>query len=65
MTNQLQMIKLPELAQRLCLGKSTIQAMAARGDFPKPTKLNTRSAAWPVSQVEAWLEQRTKLTNQK
>ncbi len=43
----------------LCpVGKSTIYRWMEEGKFPKPIKLGERAAAWRVSDVLAFLEQR-------
>lgn len=42
------------------LSRSTIYALMARGEFPKPVKLTDRAVAWPESAVARWLADRAK-----
>lgn len=42
------------------LRRSTIYAMMARGDFPKPIKLTEKAVAWPESSIARWLSERAK-----
>lgn len=58
-------IRLPEVSKRLAMGKSTILAMVARGDFPKAVKLNQKNVAWPESVVNDWALARVSLAKQQ
>ena len=40
------------------LSRSTIYALMATGDFPRPIKLGARAVGWFESDIEAWLEAR-------
>jgi prophage regulatory protein len=40
------------------LSTSTIYAMMARGDFPRPVRLGIRAVGWRESDVRDWLESR-------
>lgn len=40
------------------LSTSTIYAMMARGDFPRPVRLGKRAVGWPEHVVREWLESR-------
>ena len=40
-----------EVAKRLGIGISTVWAMAARGDLPRPVKLGIRCSRWRASDI--------------
>lgn len=43
----------------LCgLSCSTIYALMARGDFPKPVRLTGRAVGWREEDIDAWLASR-------
>jgi prophage regulatory protein len=48
------LIKLPEVERRTGLSRSTIYAMAAAGQFPRPIKLipNGRASGWLEDEVD-------------
>ena len=48
----------PEVEAVTGNSRSSIYAMMARGDFPKPVKIGARSVGWVTSDIEAWLDQR-------
>ena len=44
-------LRLPEVVEITGLGRSTIYAKVARGDFPSPIKLGQRAVGWIDSDV--------------
>ena len=40
--------------------KSAIYADIKNGDFPKPIKIGSRQVRWRLSEILAWLEEKTK-----
>ena len=40
------------------MSKSTIYAMAKRGQFPRPIKLGEQASAWVEDEVSAWQRDR-------
>ena len=50
--------RLPSVVQRTTLSRSHLYALVKDGKFPKPLKLGSRSVAWRVEDVEAWIEAR-------
>lgn len=48
----------PEVEDTVGLSRSTIYALIAAGDFPKPLKLGKRAVGWRQSEVDAWLNSR-------
>jgi prophage regulatory protein len=51
-------IRLPTIRQLTGLSTSTIYAMMARGDFPRPVRLGKRAVGWPEHVVREWLDSR-------
>lgn len=43
-----------EAAKFLAISTSTLEAMVARGEAPKPRKISKGRAAWLVEELEAW-----------
>lgn len=48
----------PDAAAFLALSESTLDALVARGDAPKPRKLSAGRTAWLVDDLEAWGRER-------
>jgi prophage regulatory protein len=55
---QPQIYRLHAVRQATGLSTSTIYAMMARGDFPRPVRLGKRAVGWPEHVVREWLESR-------
>ena len=53
-----EIIRRKELETRIGLACSTIYAMMARGDFPRPIKIGRRAVGWRSEDVERWLKSR-------
>lgn len=45
-----------EVEKRFGLACSTIYAMMASGDFPKPIKIGRRAVGWREQDLNDWLE---------
>jgi prophage regulatory protein len=52
------LLRLPEVVERVGFGKSTIYALIKRGQFPSPIALGARARAWISTEVDAWIAQR-------
>lgn len=50
--------RLPEVRQVTGLSTSTIYAMIARGEFPRPVRLGKRAVGWPEHVLREWLRTR-------
>ncbi len=48
----------PAVEHRTGLSRSTIYAMMAAGDFPKPILLGRRAVGWTETDITAWIERR-------
>ena len=53
-------LRKPGVAQRVGLGKSTIDQMVRRGEFPAPIRLTPYAIGWRVEDVDTWLAERDK-----
>ncbi len=51
-------LRRPEVEARTGLSRSTLYAMMAEGEFPKPVLLGKRAVGWPEPAIAAWLESR-------
>lgn len=51
-------LRLPAVADRTGLSRTTIYRKAAAGDFPPPVKLGARASGWHESVVDAWIASR-------
>ena len=51
-------LRLPSVKARTGLGRSTIYAYVASGDFPRPVPLGPRAVGWIQSEVEEWITRR-------
>lgn len=58
-------LRLRDVLRRVGLSRSSVYALAARGDFPAPVKLGTRAAGWPESEITAWIARRIELSRKK
>ncbi len=52
------LLRLPEVETLVGLRKSAIYAGMKSGDFPACVKLGPRAAAWPESEIQAWIQTR-------
>ena len=49
-------LRLPELTQRLGVGRSTVYKLIKQDGFPKPVKIGRRLSAWNEDEVQAFLQ---------
>ena len=47
-----------EVMERTGLPHSTLYAMMARGEFPRPVPIGPQAVAWPASAVQQWIAER-------
>lgn len=50
------LVRMPEVCNRIGIGRSTLYAMIQSGTFPAPKRLGGRTVAWLESEVHAWIE---------
>ena len=51
-----QILRRNEVEKATGLGRSTIYAKVAAGEFPSPMKLGRRAVGWRSDDIEKWLE---------
>jgi len=51
-------LRRPEVEARTGLSRSTLYAMMAEGEFPRPIRLGKRAVGWPESAISRWLDDR-------
>ncbi len=56
-------LRRPEVLRLTGLSTSTLYAMMARGDFPRPLRLGKRAVGWPASIVHTWISTRIEASN--
>ena len=52
------LIRVPEVLALIGVSRSTLYAMVAEGQFPRPVKIGHRSVGWPARDVQSWLDNR-------
>ncbi|WP_288939240.1 AlpA family transcriptional regulator [uncultured Roseovarius sp.] len=52
-------LRRPDVERITGLSRSTLYAMMAEGEFPKPIRLGKRAVGWREADIAAWLESRT------
>ena len=53
---QVQILRLPEVAQLTGLSKPTIHRRYRAGTFPQPVKLGANAIGWRLDEIEAWID---------
>lgn len=51
--NDIHLLRLPDVLERVPVCKSTLWGAISAGRFPAPIKLSRRCSAWPAAEVEA------------
>ena len=51
-------LRRPEVEARTGLSRSTLYAMMAEGEFPKPLRLGKRAVGWTEASIAEWLASR-------
>lgn len=49
-------LRLPLVKEITGLSRSSIYAMIAKGQFPKPLPLGTRAVGWLEEEIKSWVE---------
>jgi prophage regulatory protein len=50
-----QLLRLPQIMNRVGLRPTRIYELMGDGSFPKPIRLGERAVAWLESEVDAWI----------
>ena len=53
-----EILRIREVLRITGLGRSSLYAKVARGDFPRPVKIGKRASGWLSSEVSDWLQSR-------
>jgi len=54
---RLRILRMPAVEDRTALGKTQIQELEARGDFPQRVKISKRAIGYYEHEIDAWIEQ--------
>ncbi len=57
-------LRLPNVMAHTGLGRSSIYAKIAKGEFPKPINLGPRAVGWDSDEVESWINSRIRASRQ-
>ena len=57
---KVKLLRVKEVAEMLGIGVSTVWHYVKIGKLPKPIKFGDRAPAWRLSELEEWLEERTR-----
>jgi prophage regulatory protein len=55
-------VRRPELRRIVPIGDTTIYEMEQRGEFPRRFQLSPRCVVWDLQEVEAWIEERKRIS---
>ena len=56
------LMRLPEVIKFTGFGRSQIYRLVNIGEFPKQIQISSGSVAWLESELEAWMEERIRLS---
>jgi prophage regulatory protein len=57
-TQELRLLRLPDVIRRVGLSRSMVYQLVAAGRFPAPVRLTSRATAWRSDAVQAWIVER-------
>ena len=60
MNSVVQLLRISDVTKKTTLAQSTLWLKVARGQFPKPIKLSPAISVWKESDIDAWIEERSK-----
>jgi prophage regulatory protein len=58
MTEQLKLLRRPEVESKTGMRRSSLYDAIARGEFPPPVKIGKRASAWLEADIERWIADR-------
>jgi prophage regulatory protein len=56
------LLRLPEVMDKTGFGRASIYRYVALKRFPQPVKLGERAIAWRSDEVDAWINERTRVS---
>lgn len=57
--NEVHLLRIEQVAERIQLGRSWIWGAVKRGDFPAPLRLSTRCTRWDDRLVDQWIRDKS------
>lgn len=54
----LRILRRKQVEERIGLARSSLYALIAANQFPRPVQLSKRAVGWRVEEVEAWIASR-------
>lgn len=61
----LRFLRLPRVKDRVGLGRSSIYALVASGEFPRPISLGGRAMAWLESDINGWIQTKVEAARER
>lgn len=61
--HEIRFVKLQEVSSLTTLGKSTILAWEAKGNFPKAVRLSKTLRVWLLEDIHNWISKHSTLNN--
>ncbi|WP_226577315.1 helix-turn-helix transcriptional regulator [Acuticoccus sediminis] len=52
------LVRMKEVISRTGLPRRSLYDLISSGRFPRPVKISGRCVAWPMAEVDAWIESR-------
>ncbi|OWF65088.1 hypothetical protein B6A14_04555 [Polynucleobacter hirudinilacicola] len=62
LNSEVTLMRIPQILEVIPISKSKFWLMVQKGEFPKPIKIG-RSSFWTIDQVQAFIRERTKQSN--
>ena len=56
--DEFRLIRLPEVLHACGISRSALYEMIARGDFPRPVRIGSRSVGWRLRDIRTWIDER-------
>ena len=61
--DEFRLLRLPEVLRLCGISRSALYEMIARGDFPRPVRIGSRSVGWRLRDIRTWLDNRPPATD--
>lgn len=52
------LVRVPEVVRRTGKSRSRLYDEIKLGTFPKPVRIGARAVAWPIDEIDAWIDAR-------
>jgi prophage regulatory protein len=64
MSNEVRLITMDEVLDRVCMSKTQLYRLINSGEFPKPVPVGDHRIGFIEAEVKAWIEQRIKMRDE-